>query len=351
VASNHSIPHRNLLRRAALASPAAALAAWGDWVRGGPAALADPASRQWLPLVWWNLREAELDEASREALWRSHREAWAANLRLLAGALPAVQALERAGIETLLLKGVALAFTVYARPGLRAFGDADVLVETGAVPEARALLGRLGWQPIRPVAESTQRLRHSLGFTNVDGVRVDLHWHALAECCAEDADRGFWQRAETLRLGALTTRVLCPSDQLLHVCIHGLRWSGGAAELWIADAAKILRRAGAAFDWDLLVEEARCRRLTFQLGRALECLRQTAAIEVPARVTRSLTARPPGWQERVEYRAKMGPPTAVRLLFLFWCAHARATPERSTLSRVVTFARYIPGFAGRPRRR
>jgi hypothetical protein len=248
---------------------------------------------------------------------------------------------------------VALTFTVYPRPGLRTFGDVDVLVEPEAAQDAEALLARLGWRPIRPVAEPTQRLRHSLGLVNGDGILVDLHWHALAECCADDADHGFWQRAEALRLGPLTTRVLSPPDQLLQVAIHGLRWSPADSELWIADAVAILRREGAAFDWNRLVDEARRRQLTFQLGRALDALRRAAPVDLPLHVSALLAATSAGWRERLEYRAKVAPSSPARLLFLFWCVQARAMPGRSAITRVATFARSLPAFAGftRPGRR
>jgi hypothetical protein len=334
------------LRVAALADPAAALTAWHRWTSGGSRPVVDPPARPWLPLVWWNLRGADLDKRCRALLDQSHKETRSANLRILAGTLPVVRALERAGVRTLLLKGVALSFGTYAHPGLRMFGDADVLVEPQAAPDVRVLLGRLGWRPLRRVAESTQWLRHSQGFTNASGIRFDLHWHALAECCTGDADGGFWRRAEMLRLGALTTRVLTAPDQLLHVCVHGLRWSGPPSELWIADVVMILRRAGATFDWELLVDEARRRGLTFQLGRALDRARQVFPIDVPASVSAALRSTTSSWQDRLEYRAKLGPPTPARLLFLFWRTHARATPQRSIFARAFAFVRVVPALSG-----
>jgi hypothetical protein len=340
----------SLLRRAALGPPAQATAAWREWLRRPPGSAADEGARPWLPLVWWNLREAGVDEGSLRALRQIHTAAWGGTLRLVAGALPAVRALEEAGISTLLLKGLALTYTVYPRPGLRTFGDVDVLVEPKAAQDAGALLARLGWHPIRPVAEPTQRLRHSLGLVNGGGVQVDLHWHALAECCADDADHGFWQRAGTLRLGPLTTKVLSPPDQLLHVAIHGLRWTAADSALWIADAVAILRHEGASFDWNRLVDEARRRRLTFQMGRALDVLRRAGLVDVPLAVTAALAAPPAGWLERLEYRAKAAPPSPARLLFLFWCVQARATPGWSAFTRTAAFARYLPAFAGHLRR-
>jgi hypothetical protein len=327
----------DLLAAAALGPPAEALTAWQAWRRQDPPPSRDVAAR-WLPLIAWNLRETSLDDASRDLLEQSCRRAGRASERLLAGAGPALQALDRAGLETLVLKGAALAFTVYDRPELRPFGDVDVLVESPAAPEARSILVAAGWRPLRPVTASSFPLRHSLGLTNEAGARVDLHWHALAECCEADADRGFWLRAERRRIGGWPTRVLSPPDQLLHVAVHGLRWSRPPSHHWIADAVMILRRAGPTLDWDVLVEEARLRQLAYQMGDALDIVGRVAPADGPARAAARLRAMPAGWRERLEYRAKRAPRTRARLLFLFWCVHRRATAGQSIVSRWAGFA-------------
>ena len=76
-------------------------------------------------------------------------------VRLQASCVEAVTVLQGADIEPIVLKGGALAATLYANPGLRPMGDLDLLVPAGAMEQAgtldalalgalrRDLLGRL----------------------------------------------------------------------------------------------------------------------------------------------------------------------------------------------------------------
>ena len=182
---------------------------------------------------------------------------------------------------------------------MRPFGDIDVLVAPDAAPLARQILERSGWTPFRAVAAALMPAIHSLGYANPHGVDLDLHWYALAECCAPDVDRGFWDRAVPLSLGAAATHTLCPTDQLLHVCTHGPRFTPVSTGHWMADATMILRKAAGAIDWDLFLDEARRRRLTFHLHHALAALDPRTTV-VPPAVMASLEAAPTLWWERID---------------------------------------------------
>lgn len=313
---------RGLLRAAALAPPDAALAAWTAWRAGADRWRFDPASDWWLPLVWWNLRAAVTDAADVELLREHYRRAWIHHQHLTARVAPALDALRREGIETLLLKGAALAIATYERPALRPFGDVDVLVSPDAAPRAHAVLERLGWTPFRTLAPTLRAALHGLGYTDAHGATLDLHAYALVECCAPGIDTGFWSRSESVQIGGVDARVLSPADQLLHVCTHGLRFHGIPTSHWMADATMILRRAANALDWRVFVEDARARRITFQIDRALDALDPEYA-PVPAHVRADLRASSPTWWERVEYRAKRRP-TRPAAVVQSWCTEHRS---------------------------
>jgi hypothetical protein len=321
---------RGLLRAAALAPPDAAPAAWTAWRAGADRWRFDPVSDWWLPLVWWNLREVVTDAADAALLREAYRRAWIHHQHLIARVAPALDALHRKGIETLLLKGAALAIATYERPALRPFGDVDVLVSPDAAPRADAVLERLGWTPFRTLAPTLRVALHGLGYTDAHGATLDLHAYALVECCAPGIDGGFWSRSEGVQAGGVATRVLSPADQLLHVCTHGLRFHPIPTSHWMADATMILRRAADALDWRVFVEEARARRITFHVDRALDALDPDYA-PVPAHVRADLRASSPTWWERVEYHAKRRRSRSAALV-QSWCTEHRSRTLASTVS-------------------
>lgn len=337
---------RRLLQAAALDAPDTAIEAWRTWRRTAASWWLDPASQWWFPLVWWNLRSAPIDASDRAMLRQQYHDTWVRNQHLLALAARLIGELEAAGIETLLLKGAALAFAVYERTGLRPFGDVDVLVRPHHAEAARAILAARGWRPLRPVADSSLPLRHSLGYTDGSGLDIDLHWVALGDCSGDEAsDGGFWARAQPVSLDGVGTRVLCASDQLLHLCVHGLRWAPVPTGHWRADAITVMRRAGDALSWDEVAREAHARHVSWQMVRALDELAREHGAPVPADAVALVARHGHAWWEALEYRAKQRPPTLGPVVVQAWCAAARRQ-RQSGRGRFVAGLRAMAGADG-----
>lgn len=108
------------------------------------------------------------------ALARSR--ARAAALEALAGAV--IGALERAGIESLPLKGVFLARRLYGDPGMRESSDIDLLVDRERLDEAAAVLGELGYEREAGATGVVRRpdLHHRMTNPRAGLPPVELHW-------------------------------------------------------------------------------------------------------------------------------------------------------------------------------
>lgn len=311
-----------LLRRAALSAPDIALEAWREWNTRTDPWRHDPGSRWWFPLIWSNLRQ-RLGDDERRMLQQDYTASWLRHQHFAPALAALLMELQRRGIETLLLKGVALALTAYEKPALRPFGDIDILVRPEHALRARQTVEGLGWVPMRSLPPALLPTVHSLGYVDARGIDIDLHWYALAECTGLQADHGFWERAVTTTLETLPVRALCPSDQLLHACLHGVRFTWTRTDHWIADAVTILRREGASFDWNACVAEARRRAMTWQLGRALDLVRREDPRLVPDDVSRRLR-RASRWWEPIEYRAKRKASTHPGVVVQSTCAEFRS---------------------------
>ena len=338
---------RDTLMSAALDPPDTALESWRQWERSGADARTDPVARRWLPLIGHNLRDAPVEPAVRALFVEARRDAWASNLRLLDAARPALESLAAAGIRTMLLKGAVLANPLYTEPGLRPIGDVDVLVEPLHALEATRIVEELGWVAVRAPRERDLLLAHGVDLRKPPHGALDLHHYLLAECCWAGADRGVWQRAQPMTSVTSTTVVPAAADLLLHVCVHGVRWSPVHAGHWVADAVRIIQTAGERLDWDVVVAEAARRRLGLQMMHALRVVRARGHADVPQAVLDTLKRQPASWRDRLECRVKGRPAASAGGLIMIWTAWRRTTAAaRADGRRPPSWTRFLAATLG-----
>jgi Uncharacterised nucleotidyltransferase len=343
-------PAQELLLSATLMPDERALHAWAQVRAQIDIAGLDGATLALLPALRKNLLALGVDDELLSLFKGVHRYSWARNQMLLAPMIPMVQALERAGIATLLLKGAAFVADTRLDAGMRPMNDIDVLVPTGQTRAAIDVLVEMGLAPVGEVpawyvAEYAPRFVPSHGFRDELDRQLDLHWHVLHASCQPEADDDFWAAAESIELLGVRTRALCPSDELLLVILHGLRWNAIPTYRWVVDAALLCAGAIGPIDYDRLVEQARKRRVTVTLAAGLDYLRRVADSPVPPRIVRALGSRRPLMFERAELRAQMTQPrlrSRVQWAILYHQQHLRrelALASRPTLVRHLRLAR------------
>ena len=328
------------LLRAALLDSDLARQAWDRW-RLATGGFPDAAQRRLLPLVEWNLRRSsgvdavpeepgfvELAPIQAEALAEAGRSALAA--------------LANAGLKPLVIKGFALAHLYYPHPALRRMADIDLLVRPKELERAGEALETVGWKLDEPEPQSRLLHLHGIAYRRADSPEIDLHFRALEESAAPDVDQGFISRAIPASIGGVTTWTLTPPDHLFCVCIHGLRWNAVAPIHWVADAAMILRRSFGPREWEIMLDEARCRRLALPLERALRLVRTEIGGPVPGEILDALSRmRSEKWRERWEVAARMRPPSLLRGIFLHWCGLAREEGGLSMFRRLWRFPGHL----------
>jgi hypothetical protein len=296
---------QELLLRAAVLEGVPALEAWREWRARIDFDSLDRASARVVPQLYRNLVQHEVEDPLLGKLRGIYRHTWLRSqlgLRAVAGVLVAFR---EAGVDTLVVKGAALAALHYRDPGARPMSDIDVLVPWREATAAMRVLERCGWAPAID-GPPTRHIpyRHAIGFREPRGGELDLHWNALIECCGPGVDDAFWEAAVPLELAGVSTKALCPADQLLQVCVHGARWSRVPLIRWVADAVILLRSAGDTMDWNRLVEEAARRQLVVMTERALTYLAARFQVAVPVTVLTRLRALPRRRFERAECRIK-----------------------------------------------
>ena len=338
-------PSQLLLLRAALLEGPQAVEAAEEWFAScrdaaGPGFLClEQGSRRLLPLVYRNVKEA-LPSELRETLRRVFLQYWADNQKLFRRLEERLTWFQANGIPTMVLKGVALSILHYRDKGIRPMADFDILV-----PEdlARDVIGRLqrdGWSTVAyfsQAPENTYFYRHIHGtlLTHPDYGEFDLHWHVLNAATFRGADSAFWDDSVPLSLNTIATRALNPTDQLLHVCVHGFTVTEVVPIRWIADALTILRTSQV--DWSRLTKLAQDLSVSIPLATTLSFLRDTFPTPIPGGVLEELASIRTDASERRYFRRlsklhRSGP----EIVAENWERHRRASRDLSPILRLAT---------------
>lgn len=293
--------------RAAFLDPERAGADWLAWSGEAGDATPEPGAARLLPLVFTRLSVHRPEDQALARFARLHRRIATQNARRLEALERAVSCLEKAGIDTLVLKGAALILGYYEDPGSRPMSDLDLLVPTDRIEDARARLQAESWEPL-PAVRGREQIKHASPLQLGPHQILDLHSHALWECRWPEADRDFWEAAEPVQLGEQRSRVLSPADQLLHVMTHGLRWARASPARWAADAFVIIE-AKPELDWSRLLAQAEARRLVPAVQGGLRYLRETLEAPVPADVLERALGLKTSRLERLAFEAQTRAPT------------------------------------------
>jgi hypothetical protein len=265
-----------------------------------------------------------------------------------------LQSLHGAGIATLVLKGAALLCRYYPDQGVRPMGDFDVLVPKRQVVQAIEVLDQLGWQPAGHPREALTpayfAIRHAQGFANPAGRQLDLHWHVLVTSLSAETDSHFWDAAIPLEVHSVATQALNPTDQLLHVCVHGIAWAPVPPVRWVADALTVLRAAQTEIDWNRLVSMAQRAHCSLQLSAALSYLVQKFDAAVPQDILQTLAQAPVSAAERKLFEAATRRSTLLGMLPVYWRRYQLHLAERKPLGLArqwLGFPYYIGVYQGK----
>lgn len=312
--ARHEHDPQSLLRTLLRSRWDAACAAWiDDELRAGAAdvdwdALVEAAQQARVaPLVYHVLREKDwLPAPALERLRMTYFATARRNLLAFHALGQAIDHLNAHGIPTLLLKGVALALSLYKNEALRPMGDADLLVPREDVPHALALLRELGYTTPIPEVRPGARLDYDgelfLQPDAAHAVPIDLHWNLInaPNYRRSAAEAWLWDSAQPVTVGATSGRVLCPEAQVIHLCAHKVlhhnETDADASGLWTYDIALLL--AAHALDWDVVLAKAQALGMIAPLQQALPVIAPAWGIPLPEDVLARLAALTPTRAER-----------------------------------------------------
>ena len=168
------------------------------------------------------------DEQYGELLDR-HRDAMAWTITIEQTLLEVAESLEDRDIHPVVLKGVAVAHTLYPDPSWRAFRDLDILVRPGQWRAACSALEARGVERRfpEPRPRFDERFSKAAVYKDHRGVEIDLHRTlALGPFARRIDTEELFAGARTLHVGGRSLRRPDDTALLLHACIHAsLGWA------------------------------------------------------------------------------------------------------------------------------
>ena len=250
----------------------------------------------------------------------------------------ALGALASGGVDAIVVKGTALAYTHYPEPWLRPRRDTDLLIRDRDVAATKEMLARLGYTEPPFVTDDDLINQFQMVRTDAHGVQhaLDVHWRVSNMRVFADMLRfeEAWEEAVPVPLAqGGVTRGLSPVHALLLACVHRVAHHADGGDLvWIYDI-HLIAAGLSTEEWHRFPALALDRGMARVCRRGLDLAREwfgtpappailgdldTAGDETSARflggfrqidVLRSDWARLRGWRRRAGFlRAHLLPP-------------------------------------------
>ena len=188
-------------------------------------------------------------------------------------------------IPVIVIRGTALAESVYERPLFRHCHDIDLLVRDEDLHSVIRTLQEIRVTPSRQFltfGTIIHTMRHE------SDLPVALHTQLFSIPFYNVAPAKQWASSEWNTISGVPIRTLSPCDNLLHICgnaaVANLR--GGIG--WVCDSWMVIHRT-PNFDWDQVYLEAKRRRLTLPLAAIFSYLVSELQAAIPEEFLGKLT--------------------------------------------------------------
>jgi hypothetical protein len=202
-----------------------------------------------------------------------------------------IEAFKQDGVQVLVLRGPALAFSLYPDPAMRPSGDLDLLVLPEQVVRARGILEGLGYRCLAKRFEFARDFFREECFIHQDNPNskfpVDLHWvhwelHPFFKGSEEVGIEDLFQRGWKVETPNLAFETLHPVDYLIHSAIHLVMIHRMEMRLsWIYDTALLAQHLQVPYDWQTLQERSVSWRARLPLEQCLKMAQVWAGLELP----------------------------------------------------------------------
>ncbi|KAF1078140.1 nucleotidyltransferase family protein [Methanogenium sp. MK-MG] len=234
-----------------------------------------------------------------------------------------VEALEAAGIPVLLLKGPALARTVYPSPAMRQGSDIDLLIRYEDMKRCEGIMAALGYAcPAKTAEQSPHSAHHQNFYPAAEGgpFVIEMHWRL--DCgfglAPKNLVADIFCRSIRVTSDDVTFSTLSVEDHLLYQSFHMACQHCSATRLsWICDIALLSRQVPDVVGWERLLPLSVERNCRLSLESAVSMAEFWTGLSLPPEVQdTALWPKPSLTEERawaLAMRRSGSIPASVRL--------------------------------------
>jgi hypothetical protein len=237
-------------------------------------------------------------------------------------------------IETMLMKGAALSFTLYSSP-LRLRGDIDLLVKKEQISDIHKSLLQMGYH----IPETSRYLfeySYAFGYmNNCSHTRLDVHWDLFPTPSAYRIDiQKIWQHSKEIGLSKNEAHAMSNEDQFLFLSVRpfeDLLSEGHIRLINLLDVLMITKRQREAINWEQVIQSSRKYQLSLPICITWLYTAKLLGIDLPSNVL-----------EEISLDAEKGLKQFNRRLFLFLAGKKLFEPTTDVAASPRLARQYIP---------
>lgn len=291
-----------------------AITAWNNWRDNADFNNLDKASFMLLPLLYKKLGQLRIDDINILKMKGIHRSTWYNNNTIFHSISKIIEIFNINGIQTILIKGTALAYYYYEDIGLRPTGDIDILIWQEDLHQAIGLLQKAGWYKKKythtfdSLSNSNIPLKNAIAFNNSIGQGLDLHWYLLPECCNSDMEDTLWERAKEVTFYEIPTKILSSSDLLFHACIQANRYEKNYTPIrYLADIITLLNTDYSNLNWHHIIASAIKQQMILPVRNVLNYLNHELCPSIPLAILNDINIRKAGKIDIISNKVRSRP--------------------------------------------
>ena len=191
-------------------------------------------------------------------------------------------------VRVLVMKGPALAWSVYPDAAMRPYDDIDLLVPPKQFTKARKIMEMLGYECEAKIFEILKDVQFEEHFyyrdQSMKKLLVEIHWdlHRFYGAKQKITLDDLYDNAITVNTSSFYFETFNPVDSLLHMVAHtGFSHSKDIRLSWICDIAQISSRLEAPQDWISLQTKSVEWGIRLLMERFIKMAQAWYAVKVP----------------------------------------------------------------------